>query len=1027
MKLAKLSNRIIYIFAFFLFVIFTTGSNIIFADSGCKNYTYGCCGLPPSEYKDCCGGCCDTPSNDCVSLFFDGVQSHSTSTDNSDKISFDCNARLINNPDNILESTNTVKTRVNPGCLHTCGNQDCVASGTPAAKMQACRFLFSNGGSSVNVISNEIATLSDINYNTIKVKPFGTVTFVGNSNNEYRIETIDLEDNAVVNLAPGNYWVEDFKTGKNVIINTTGEGTSRIFIRKKANFGEAAKMNVNSSQVNPSKKLFLYGYQSIQLQRDSVFYGFIYSEGYITLAKNVGLVGAVLGEKVFLEQDATVTYDPDAVADLDTSFLCPPVTHFELVHLNEGIKCFKHSITVKAKKGKNTVTDYEGKIVLDTGTNKGTWLLANGNGAFIDSVEDDGLAEYTFAQSDNGVAEFYLLYAGGVGPATIDVEVYDKEKPDIRDDDKSGTITFNLWGYIITAEKFVSGEDPNAQMYNDVQIAGVPDDMYISAYGQGSGDSVSSCSVRQDYNGSVTLKMWQNYVDPTAGTMTMKINDIPIGTSLETAVDVNVDFFEGSAKVSSVYKDVGKLRFSVKSDESVVPGSTDNFVVKPAKLILTVYDNPQAVDSEGPIFKKAGENFRASVHVLEIGGAITPNFGNEIEPKKVEIYSSRLVAPEGGRNGVNNDGLIGNGAGLEKLSPGIFESSVLTFDEVGIIKLKARIFGQDYLGAGNVESLASNNVGRFIPYVFDATGNTPIFQTSCVSGNFNYIGQPFAYQEQPVVEVTAKSKSNTITKNYFGSFWKLTSSGITQEFLSDAPAPITFDLGDPIVKSNEADVNLRGTGTITYVAGNGIKFNKVEGTNLSPFEAEIMLITNIYDDDNVGYRENPFSFGKKSVDNGIAFSDGKIFYQGRFNIKDSIGIERKTGILSCMTEYYNGVSYIVNTVDNCTPFLSEEHLEIQTQPSDMTTNVAVDPIVNGVCSVKLSPPGVKTGVRQYVIVIPQLQEGYYNLPWLQHDWKYEDSLDNKFDDNPHGKYVFGYRGIEEGIIYTEEPLDEDKE
>ena len=41
----------------------------------------------------------------------------------------------------------------------------------------------------------------------------------------------------------------------------------------------------------------------------------------------------------------------------------------------------------------------------------GTWFLVNGNGNFVDATEDDGLAEYTFADSDNVVEEFHILYA----------------------------------------------------------------------------------------------------------------------------------------------------------------------------------------------------------------------------------------------------------------------------------------------------------------------------------------------------------------------------------------------------------------------------------------------------------------------------------------------------------------------------------------------------------------------------------------------------------------------------------------
>lgn len=1043
MKLFK-SKSVMYIIVLLFSFIFSSVVNNAVATTG-GNHTnhpeYGCCltGSPggshpqPGNGGTCTPACCDTPTNDCENIFADAIQSHSGSTGDHNGarygIIFQCDAQVINNPDIILESGREIMESGGNHCsnaVNTCSTADCVASGTPAQKLSACKFLTYSGSLKRTIDKDAIESVSDSDYKQLTVKQDATANFVDKgSNTEYKIGKLDIQQGAVVNLVPGDYWIYNLEVAQGAKINVVGEGTARIFVGTNLQFGHGSQINQASTVSNQAKQLFIYAFKNVQFHESTVFYGFVYSKMKISLEKYVAVVGALLGEEIILKKGSTVTFDPDARDELDLAFLCPPVTHFELSHLPEGIKCFKHNVTLTIKKGSKTVTNYDKTVVLDTGTGLGTWFLVNGNGTFVDATEDDGFAEYTFAETDNGVAEFQLLYAGGEGPAVVDVEVYQKNNPDIRDDDKSGTITFYVWGYVITAQPFNTGADPSAQAYTDVQTAGVPDDMYISAYGQGADQSVSSCNVRTNYTGSVTLKMWQNYINPTSGTMTMTIDGTPIGNAEVNAVDIPVQFDAGVVKVTSLYKDVGMLRVYAKSEESLHPGSTGNFVVKPARLVLSIYDNPAASGSDGPVFRKAGDGFGASVEVQEMGGALTPNFGNEIEPEKVQIFSSQLVAPSGGRNGSNNDGLIGNGANLSRVSglPGKFESLVLTFDEVGIIKLRAQIFDQDYLGAGNILSLESENVGRFTPYVFDATGNTPMFSTACPVGRFSYIGQPFIWSETPKVEVIAKAKAGTITMNYFGSYWKLIPSAITQSYTSNSVSPITSTVGSPTVVSHEADPAKRGTGLISYESGDGVQFNKVNSTNIAPFEAEVQLSSNIFDSDNVPYRNNPFTFGETTSGSGILFTDGNTFYQGRFNIKDNITLESKTARLACMTEYFNGTDYVINKADNCTVFTEPSHLILDKQPASLDTTPSIDPVVNGKCTIKLTPPsGGKTGEQIYVIVRPQLQFGFFGIPWLQHDWKYDDLLDGIYDDNPAAKSIWGYRGGDESIIYTEEPL-----
>src|SRR5690606_4037033 len=114
-------------------------------------------------------------------------------------------------------------------------------------------------------------------------------------------------------------------------------------------------------------------------------------------------------------------------------------------------------------------------------------------------------------------------------------------------------------------------------------------------------------------------------------------------------------------------------------------------------------------------------------------------FGQETSPETVDLDLT-LVAPAGG----NEPPLVG--------SFGVFTAGEAEGDfnwpEVGIITLEPRLDGGDYLGAGDVVGNTSSNIGRFIPFDFDVSQNTPEFGSAC--GTFTYIGQRFTYNTAPV-------------------------------------------------------------------------------------------------------------------------------------------------------------------------------------------------------------------------------------------------------------------------------------
>lgn len=963
-------------------------------------------------------------SNDCSNLFAGGLQTHGSSS--SKEIEFECRAKLVNNPSTVL----TTKSVDNPSgsCPNTCVSSDCTASGIPANQIDAGSFKNQSGGSNFNVNNNQTKTIGSggtDNYNRVRVKNNSTLNFTSHgANTEYKIDRLQLYNNSTVNFVPGDYWIREFLFGPDAKINVVGTGTVRIFVESDINSNDRAQFNYNSGVANAAKNFFLYGYGKIELKNDVKFVGFMYSKEKATLNHRVNFVGGILAEEIKIDHDSTVTYDSVARSSLDLGFLCPSapsdITHFVLSHASTGIYCFNQQVTVTAYNNSSIYTNYDSTIVLDTGTGRGTWTKVSGNGSFSDATADDGQALYTFSASDNGVAVFNLEYTRG--SSTVDIEVYEQSNTSIRDDDNSGSIAYYEHGLVLSENNFNTSNAPEGQVYNAVQTAGIADTLHLTAYGQ-TNPSTGACGIITSYNGGKPLKFWQDYIDPGTGTITETINGTSIGNSEGSAVSVTISFSNGEATASALYRDVGKIRINMKDENAGFPlnGSTSDFVVRPAKFGLSFTDNPGASDHTGPVYKKAGEAFTGVITAQDNDGNTTPNFGNESTLEKPVLSSSTLVLPTGGRNASGNDGAIGNGSNLSKTSPGIFESTALSFDEVGIIRITAQLASQNYMGVGGNTSTESGNVGRFIPDNFAVTGNTP----SIASGygglsTFSYLGQVLPYSVKPQVSVTAKSSLGNTTENYKGDFFKLTTSSVTQSYASNS-TEATFNTAAAESSNPTIVDNTNGTATITYNDGGGFIFEKVNGTDVTAFNAEIELSTNIIDTDNVAYATNPFKFGATTTGNGITFVGGNAIYQGRLNIFDAAGHEEIDLVLPIQVEYYDGNDYILNTADSFTAFTSSSNVGLNAEPIGLSTTVTVVPLVNGQGSIKLSPPD--NGTKGNIVVTLLLEQLKANLSYLQHDWETDDNEDGVFDDNPAALATFGVYEGKKNIIFLEEITD----
>lgn len=715
------------------------------------------------------------------------------------------------------------------------------------------------------------------------------------------------------------------------------------------------------------------------------------------------------------------------------------VKRFVLNHDGSGIHCLGETVTVTGVDiVGNPVTDYTGSITLDTQSGKGTWADGGNAGSFSDATSNDGLASYTFDDTDDGVAGFTLSYTEGATP--IDIHVYQTDAPTITDDDTEGTLAWAASGFTVTASA-LSNPPPNP--INDPianQTAGTNFTLHLAAYGTTATDP--ECGIIETYDGDKDLKFWSAYNDPSSGTRQVSIDTDPIATAEGSAAAQTVTFSNGQASVTAKYKDAGRIQISLKDDTVSEPvggiaGATNFFVSKPADFFITAIErpdtsaNPGATTPSGTIFVAAGDPFRVTVETRDAEGDVTPNYGNESSAEGLLLTASTLVAPVGGRNGSADDGAIGNGTAFSAIAPaGTFRGTTFSWDEVGAVKLRASVGDGDYLGAGDVAGTESGDVGRFTPRDFAVALSTPEFTTGCAVGTFTYLGQAFDFSpgEEPVITVTARATGGTTTRNYTGSWWKLTNTSLANRTYSAASGSLDTS-GLPATSSDPAIVDSgggdptdasAGSGTLSFDAGSGLRFTRA-ATPVAPFDAEIALSIDVLDDDGIAYASNPASFGTASPGAGIAFSTGKTLRYGRIAIANAHDSELLDVAVPLRAQYWDGSAFVPNGSDSCSAIaignllLTKDPLALPSAPDPTPYN---DPLLAGDAGLVLTAPGA--GNPGTVDLLVDLSATGANLEYLRWDWLSDGGMDGVPDDDPIARITFGIYAGSDSVIFVRE-------
>lgn len=897
------------------------------------------------------------PVFSCDATFVDGATSHSS----SGNVSFDDWSYIFDNPDGVLQSP----TVTNFAPTSTCwGFGDCSASGSPTTPIDLGTFITTSSTERRDATIGSPITIGDdgINeYDFVNVEAGGSLTTSNAHSTYYMRGLYSAGSNAVINLAPGDYYIEYLTIGSGTLLYITEPGVVRLFVKSSIWIGSYSEFN---HQADNDRQLHIASYDQIVVDTAVRVKGLIYSVSNTFINPSAHVYGAVSGSNVYLSTDARIYTQCISTA--------PKVDHYQIIHDGNGLTCEAETITIKACTNAfdGTCTQFTGETSLDL-------TLSGTSQTFTQSVPS-----FT-----NGATTINVNYVYPDEPVTLSVAntsipanngyVCNNDAPN------DCIITFADSGFSFSTQ-------PNSNALLTEQIAGKPSNLGFDAsplYLRAVEKNSETGACQAALTGTVEVELAAECENPLKcagaqvdinGTniLTFDAGDNGLSGSLST---VNLNFGDANqeyAPFNLTYPDVGLLKLHAKyklaepdpnnAVNQYMTGESNSFVVRPFGFHMNIAPdssgnttNPKATDATGDKFKKAGENFEVIVTSMQWedgddddldgypdSNAVlknnfpTLNFGNEITPVNVELIHS-LIAPDPitGEWGILSGGLY------SAFSNGV-KSQNINWNEVGVLSLTARIESNgDYL-TGSVVNTTEPFVGRFTPDHFEISNveNGDIVNRNLCLGltpkSYTYIGEmnnavltegALIYGVEPEFLLTAKSSlldsdgNATTTMNYSGDFNKLDNSRVFGVPTTKDGSKKGSDNGDLLIIANLDNVvntetgNFTGEQIIRYSENDHFTYPREKNTQVAPFEADINLsITSIIDYDDIETKDYTSTDDLEFPNTILTLHPvGTNIRFGRWQINNAYGPETENLPVPMTIQQWDGSNFITNPDESC--------------------------------------------------------------------------------------------------------------
>lgn len=680
----------------------------------------------------------------------------------------------------------------------------------------------------------------------------------------------------------------------------------------------------------------------------------------------------------------------------DSGFLpisgCPAkVHHYGISHSGSGITCMAEPITISAYDAAGTLVAPESgtKVDLSTVPATGSWVSSS----------------YTFS----GTESSFIAYLRQTTAAILNINVTDGAA--VEDSGRDPSISF-----LNTGLKFYNASNSNLSIAN--QRAGVTATTPVLRSIRTNTDT-GACEAR--VTGTRTVNLGYECVNPTTcyvcvnpatciADQTLILQGVSIAANNQSSssnlTPVSLVFNNnGEAPIPFTYSDVGQIRLhaslplatSGNNPAITLRGSSDNFVVKPDRLAVSLVQRSNGISNPGKTneagtaagFVAAGEAFRVVVQAQNANQQPTPNFGRETASENnILLKEVALVHPVG--VGTTLTPLLNGTAGSFGVTTphGSFENNNLRWKQVGSLTLRPELADNDYLGAGAPTYVVSGTVGRFYPDRFALASAS--LANSC-NNAFSYMSQealPLNYLLQ------AEDVDGAVVSNYGASYGTLPTLGYVAENANAANGVALSPRFIETATKNWALGRLQ--------VGTNATFSRATAPD-GPF-ADLNVGLTLKDDfDGRELKAKNMNALTTDMCSGTGCTAVKLnatplnLRYGRLRLDDAFGSGAATLPVKFFTEHWVGNRFVRNLDDSCTQILrstvtypsgnilAPANLTVGLTGGSTTGNYgamsATDiNFTNGDANHFFSAPGAEA-VGSFVVSVDLTSS-----PWLRFDW-----------------------------------------
>ncbi|MGL6053712.1 MAG: DUF6701 domain-containing protein, partial [Vibrio metschnikovii] len=538
------------------------------------------------------------------------------------------------------------------------------------------------------------------------------------------------------------------------------------------------------------------------------------------------------------------------------------------------------------------------------------------------------------------------------------------------------------------------------------------------------------------------VSFWSSYINPNSSGFSVGVNLNQIGQSSNNATPINLSFNQdGEATFNLSYRDVGELllhaRFAGSGDEQglLLEGET-SFIRVPRALVVNAknhYDSDgkcPAQDVSCSVFARAGEIFDLNIRAVikkpietdssDFNGNLT---AYNYQQQDITLQHT-LLQPSSGRAGVLGVSQYTHELGeITPVKQSVSEVGVFDFSLVP----PTSYLGLDLIAAGLPIAVTSTGpIGRFIPAYFDVSPMTVSLAAACnnIENSFTYLGQPFAYANNPGLYLQPKSGDGSDTLNYLiGDWWRYNNQWDGRIY-SDTENDMSVGFDNP----QEFPVSRPSPANSGVVLSDERVWYEKPLQPKAAFNADFDLTlnaSNLTDIDGVCYRKNASSEDCE----GYTFSriDRVMpLYWGRLAIENVDGPEMQGLQQKIISEYYTLDGFVTNSHDKCTLLPPAADFKFEWRPANAsdendlpvpstitmlpeTTPFTLD---QGVRSLNYTAPGL--GNRGVIKALLDLEE--HGLSWLR---RYNPQ-NGIWDDSVAGQVQFGIYSGSNRVIWWRE-------